>query len=253
MCNAFAGFVTKSQRVVWRAGMDSHDELYSAFVETVPELRDDVVRELLAARFEITPVNGDYLNPEGEWIFRLDERNAPIWWADQHEAAAWRALEQWKAAVYTLINLDEARNPITPLAMTPPEISAAPIAMLRELAGVLTSVGDSVGTSVRDSVLTSVGDNVLTSVRDSVCDSVWTSVRDSVCDSLWDSVRDSAWDSLWDSVWAYIGSLFDVWDGPYRYQSRANLWRMGLVPVCDDGHWQLVGGPNAKVLYTLEN
>jgi hypothetical protein len=98
-----------------------------------------------------------------------------------------------------------------------------------------------------------VGDSVWASVGDSVWDSVGDSVWDSVGDSVWASVGDSVWASVWDSVWAsvgaYIGSLFNIWDGKYKFQPSCDLWKRGLVPSFDGKTWRLHSGKKAEVVY----
>jgi len=203
MCYAFSAWVSKTGDVFWRAGLDSHDEISSAFTERL-ELRDDGIHTPLAARIEITPTAG-YLHPDEPWRFCLDERDQPAWWADTHEMAAWRAFEQWKAEVYSKVRMTEALSPVNPFQLTMPTVTEQHLRLLREWA----SVGDSVWTSVRASVWTSVGDSVV----------------------------------------AYIGSLFDIWQDGYRFQSAADLWRCGLVSSYDGVVWRLHGGPDAKVLW----
>jgi hypothetical protein len=180
-----------------------------------------------------------------------------------------KALKQWKKEVYPLINLEEARNPINPLKLLPSEITETDIENLKKWASVRTSVGasvwDSVWASVRtsvwasvlDSVRTSVGASVLDSVRTSVGasvrDSVWASVWDSVGASIWDSVRTSVrtsvGDSVGDSVRDYIGSLFNIWDGDYKYQPVVDLWKRGFVASFDGKTWRLHSGKNTAIVY----
>ena len=77
----------------------------------------------------------------------------------------------------------------------------------------------------------------------------WASVWNSVGASVWDSVGDSVWDSVWDSVGAYIGSLFNIWDGDYKFQPAVDLWKRGLVASFDGKTWRLHSGKNAKIVY----
>jgi len=85
--------------------------------------------------------------------------------------------------------------------LKPPERiiwSKSPTTMVQTIED--TSVGASVGASVRDSVRASVGASVRGSVWASVGDSVWGSVWASVGDSVWASVGASVGDSVWASV-----------------------------------------------------
>jgi hypothetical protein len=54
---------------------------------------------------------------------------------------------------------------------------------------------------------------------------------------------------VWASVWAYVGSLFTIWDGHYKFQPAADLWKRGLVPSYDGKTLRLHSGKNAKVVY----
>lgn len=128
----------------------------------------------------------------------------------------------------------EAMHPVHPFAVTAPTVTDEHVALLRTWASVWDSVWDSVRASV------------------------WASVRDSLGDSVRASVRDSVRDSLGDSLGAYTGSLFpgvtkwrfvDHEPGVYPFQSAADLWRQGLVPVRVGDRWRLLGGPTAEVLW----
>jgi hypothetical protein len=305
MCQDFSCLITQSCQVAWKSGVTSHDHLETLFKAEMPELND---RRYLKA--EITPDKG-YLYPEGYWTFKIDD-DTPSWFTGEHKLAAMRAHRKWKKEVYTLINLDEARNPVNPLQRihkpTPRDIEllkewASVGASVRDSVwvSVWVSVWDSVGASVRDSVWVnvrdsvrdSVGASVWDSVRDSVRDSVGASVGDSVWvsvgasvgasvrDSVWVSVRDSVgasvWDSVWDSVWVsvrdsvgnsvgasvrasvwvsvrdsvgvYIGSLFNIWNGGYKFQPAVDLWKRGFVASFDGKTWRLHSGKKAKIVY----
>jgi hypothetical protein len=86
---------------------------------------------------------------------------------------------------------------------------------------------------------------------------LWDSVRASVGASAWDSVRasvrasvgDSVGDSVRDSVWAYAGSLFNIWDGDYKFQPAVDLWMRGFVASFDGKTWRLHSGKSAKIVY----
>ena len=88
-------------------------------------------------------------------------------------------------------------------------------------------------------------------------DSVRASVRDSVRASVWDSVRAS----VRDSVWAYTSSLFPnikKWNyinhkkGVNPFQPCIDLWHKSLVPSFDGKAWRLHTGPEAKIIYEME-
>jgi hypothetical protein len=267
MCKAFSCVVTKKGKVLWQAGMDSHDELIDKY-----KLKDDTTDGDVIGfcKIEVTPDDG-YLHPEGKWTLKVDENTTPRWWNKTKEKAALEACEEWKTAVYSGINLKEAQNPIHPLNIKAKEVTEQDIELLKLWASVRDSVRASVGASVWDSVWDSVGDSVGDSVRasvwdsvrasvwDSVRDSVWDSVGDSVGDSVRDSVGDSVRDSVWDSVRAYIGSLFPnitEWqyapktDG-YPYQPCVDLWKRGFVASFDGKVWRLHAGKKAKIVFEI--
>lgn len=146
--------------------------------------------------------------------------------------------------------LSEVLFPIKPLMGRPQQPTDADIALLIKWAGVWDCVWVSVWTSVRDSAETSVWNCVRVSVETSVWNCVWA--------SAWASVWASAWDSAWASVGAYIGSLFpgiNQWEyidhapGVYPYQSGADLWRRGFVPIYDGKKWMLLSGKPAKIVW----
>ncbi len=258
MCKAFSCIVTKTGKVYYKVGINSHDDLIEKF--HIRELDDEIDKgKLKFARVEIVPEKG-YLYPESKWNLQIDERVKPDWWAEKHEVKARKSLVKWKEKVYSKFNLEEARNPINPLLLAPQEVTQQDKDNLKLWASVRDSVWASVWASVGDSV----GDSVRDSVRDSVQASVWDSVGASVGDSVWDSVRDSARDSVWDSVWdsvrAYIGSIFPnikKWkyapktEG-YPYQSCIDLWKRGFVPSYDGKVWRLHSGKDAKIVYELK-
>jgi hypothetical protein len=231
MCQAFSCLITKSKKVYWKAGMDSHSDIQAEFVSKDKQLTDDKLPpDNTFARVEITPANKDYLRPN-KWVLKVDEQVEPKWWSKSFEKPCYESLEIWKKKVYTF-NLEEAINPIHPFKIKAPKITKKHIMILQKWASVRASVRDSVWASV------------WASVRDSVGASVW--------DSVWDSVGDSVGASVRDSVRAYTGSLFPIkkWkycdkvkEKGYPFKSCVDLWKKGLVPV-NDGTWYLLGSPN---------
>ncbi len=249
MCKAFSGLITKSGKVYWEMGLDSHDQLQAKLAKKDPELRDNKMPpDNTFARFEIVPENDNYFSPD-KWVFQLDEEVKPSWWTDKLEKPCFAAKDRWLKKLYSLVKLDEIRHPINPLTDIPERkgVTKNDLAMLKEW----DSVGDSVGGPVWDSV------------GNSVWNSVWNLVWNSVGNLVWNSVRDS----VRGSVWAYFGSLFiiDDWKyidwrknpfnrigkGNYPYRSGEYLWRHGLVPSYDDQVqvWRLHTGPKAKVIW----
>jgi hypothetical protein len=247
--------VTKSGKVYWKLGVDSHDELHKKYCKKDPELKDDKdIPNNTFARIEITPQNRDYLKPD-KWVYQIDERVKPNWIKKYHKDLAFKAHEEWKEQLYSGIALDQM--PEHPFKIKAPKIQEKHIELVR----VWNSVGNSVGNSVRDSVRDSVWNSVWDSVWDSVRDSVWNSVRNSVWNSVGNSVRvwDSVRDSVWNSVRGQIGMMFPKvkkWKYTeeckvkgYPFKSVVELWRMGLLPVYYQDKWHLYGSPegNGKI------
>jgi hypothetical protein len=267
MCKAFSGVIKENCVVLWKMGMDSHDDIIMEH-----GLRDDTAEpdRLRLARFEISPANGSYLNPN-KWVFKLDEKIKPTWWGPGYEKACWDAHKEWLKKLNRILVKKPIINPFTD--RTPPKkITKKHLDLLKQWASVRDSVRDSVRGSFGDSVWYSVRDSVGYSVRGSVGDSVWYSVRnsvwysvgysvrDSVGNSVWYSVRDSVWYSIRDSVDAYSGSFFKLprkaWVFTDKIKTRVcpfqpvvDLWIMGLVSSFDGNVWRLHGGPKAEILW----
>jgi len=248
MCQAFSGLLDRERGVLWKMGVDSHSELVDEF-----KLRDNTDRKdgMTFARFEITPVNKDYLYPD-KWTFTLDERIKPTWWNEGCEMLCWEAHKEWERELDKVLVRKPMVHPLT--GRTPPErITKKHLSILKQWDSVWDSVWASVGNSVWDSVGDSVGD--------SVWDSVWASVGNSVGNSVWDSVRDSVGASVWDSVWAYTSSFFTLPRSEWKYtgniecdtdnpfQPCIDLWELGLVPSFDGKTWRLHGGKDARILW----
>ena len=142
MCKAFSGLITKSGKVYWEMGLDSHDQLQAKLAKKDPELRDDKLPpDNTFARFEIVPEN-NYFSPD-KWVFQLDEKVKPSWWTDKLEKPCFAAKDKWLKKLYSLVKLDEIRKPINPFTDTPERkmVTKNDLAMLKEW----DSVGDSVG------------------------------------------------------------------------------------------------------------
>ena len=252
MCKAFSCIVTRGNKVCWKLGKDSHQDILEFFAKRDANLVDDKLPPLNTfARIEINPPDMNYLNTDfSKWLYVIDEKEKPIFLVDKHEVLCREALEKWAEKVYTF-NVEEAKKPIHPFKIKPPKkITRKYISLVKKWDSVGASVGASVWASVWDSVRASVGA------------SVWASVGDSVWDSVGDSVWDSVGDSVGASVWAYIGSLFPIeeWKyidyknplfkkGEYPFQSLVDLWKAGLVPSFDGKVWRLHGGKKGEVLW----
>ena len=243
MCNAFSCIVLKSRKVIWKLGTDSHDDLLKS-AGIADDTKDP--NEIKFCRIEISPEDGDYLNSDAKYKFKIDTDIVPVWWEEGHEKAAWLAFQKWKKQLDKILG----RKPIIhPFQMNPPsEITEEHIRLLKEWDSVLDSVGASVWASVGDSVEASVGASVLDSVEASVWASVGASVLDSVEASVWDSVRayNGTFFVLPRESWKYTENIKTE---EYPFQCLATLWERGLVPSFDGKKWRLHGGKGAKILY----
>ena len=222
MCKAFSCIVDiTGKKVTWNLGVDSHTDLVK-LAGYKDSTADPKLMEF--AKIEITPKNGDYLNPD-KWVYKVDEKLAPIWIGREHEDACRKAHTKWLKQLDKFI----IRHPVVnPSKITAPTVGPTQIALLKKW--------------------------------DSVRASVWASVGDSVGDSVGASVWASVWNSVGASVRAYIGSFFKLprkdWkytdriscDG-YPFQSAVDLWKLGLVASYNGRLWRLHGGTDAKVLW----
>ena len=151
MCKAFSCIVGSDKKVTWKLGVDSHTDLLK-----LTDYKDNTAdpRQMEFARVEITPENGDYLNPD-KWTFRVDERIRPAWWSRDYEAVAHVAHQQWLQELERVL----IRKPIVhPFRVPPPkEITQEHIDLVKQWASVGASVRASVGDSVRASVWASIG------------------------------------------------------------------------------------------------
>ena len=154
MCQAFSCLVTEAKKVYWKAGVDSHDALWSLF-KSDPQLADTPDRAMrLFAPVEITP-DQSYLEPEARWMFALDCEE-PSWWTEDHRSAAMRAHRQWKKEIYSKINLAEAKSPVNPFFLAAGPVTEEVLALLKAWDSVGASAWASVRASVWDSVRASV-------------------------------------------------------------------------------------------------
>jgi hypothetical protein len=231
MCKAFSGYVTRSGRTAWKMGLDSHDSIYEAFKDTMPEIREYCQNARGAVKFEITPENGNYFDEKSPWIFRLDEDEKPEWFTSQHEAAAMQAMREWREKLYGIVDIQELEHLVNPFSCEPHAIDDEVLALVSQWQKAI----------VRDTVW----DTVWATVGATVGDTVWDTVRDTVGATVGATVGDTAWatvwNTVWDTVWAYTGSLFPgAWKDEYPYSASVKLWKIGLVICSDRNTWYLI-------------
>lgn len=144
----------------------------------------------------------------------------------------------------------EVCNPVHPFKIPAPEITDRHIKLLKNWISVWNSIWDE---NIRQTVWPTLRTNYSNPFVDSVVDSIWSNLAPSV----WNLVSPSVKLSVDDALTAYFGTFFPnikKWlyikhkSEGYPFQSAANLWREGLVPASDGETWQLLGGPNAKIL-----
>src|SRR3990172_8640946 len=112
--------VTKSKKVYWEAGIDSHDELVEKFKGEDKEIEDDKLPpKNTFARIEISPANKDYLRPN-RWDYQIDDKVKPEWLDKTYKPICMKAFKEWKKQIYTF-NVKETKNPINPLKIKPPK------------------------------------------------------------------------------------------------------------------------------------
>ena len=136
MCNAFSCIVLKSRKVIWKLGTDSHDDLLKS-AGIADDTKDP--KEIKFCRVEISPEDGDYLNSDAKYKFKIDTDIVPVWWEEGHEKAAWLAFQKWKKQLDKIL----VRKPIIhPFHMNPPsEITEEHIRLLKEWASVGAYIG----------------------------------------------------------------------------------------------------------------
>jgi len=138
MCKAFSCIVDQTGKVTWKLGIDNHSAL-----ATRGGYKDHELGEF--AKAEITPKNGDYLNPD-EWVFRFDESPVPKWCGSHEKELCLAAHKKWIKALYKFLN---RHSVVHPFKVTPPAtISPKHIRLLKKWDSVGDSVWASVGASV---------------------------------------------------------------------------------------------------------
>ncbi len=233
MCKAFSCLFTENGSVVWKWGVDSHEELISLIGARDDGRKQDFVR------IEIPPRNGNYLSPD-EWIFRVDQADTPSWFKGEYAEKMCRVEQkEWLKKLDKILVHKPIVHPFRDIK-PPKRITKEHLDLLKKWDSVWDSVRDSVWDSVRDSVRASVGASVWASVRDSV----WASVRDSVRDSVWAYV--GSFFNLPRSAWKYTEQITGM---GYPFQPVVDLWNIGLVPSFDGESWRLHGGGDGKVLW----
>lgn len=199
MCKAFSCIVTKEGSVYWKAGVDSHENIIDLFKAKDKLLTDNKLPADFV-RIEITPENNDYLDRDGKWLFKFDDKK-PEWWNEKYEKLCWEELEKWKKKIYSSFNYEEAKNPINPFEIEPPEITDEVIELLKTYGSIYSIYG-----SIYGSIYAYIG-------------------------SLFPKIK----------KWKYLDYTKEPFKSikGYPFQSAVDLWKMGLVPSFDGEMWRL--------------
>jgi hypothetical protein len=109
MCKAFSCIIDSQGTVTWKLGIDGHTVLAELGGYT-----DRTLGEF--AKIEITPRNGDYLNPDS-WVYSVDESPVPNWCGAKEKELCLAAHKKWLKALDKFI----IRHPIVhPFKLAPP-------------------------------------------------------------------------------------------------------------------------------------
>lgn len=82
MCNAFSCIIDRDMVVTWKFGIDSHEDLIR-----IAGYKDDTLDpdKMQFCRVEISPNNGNYLNPD-KWVFKIDTDVVPVWMSEDFQS-----------------------------------------------------------------------------------------------------------------------------------------------------------------------
>ena len=97
MCKAFSCLVTRAGKVYWQMGTDGHEQLRDKYLPLDDNLKDESperTERKSFARVEVTPANGNYLNPDN-WKVTIDEPVMPVWWTAKFGKFAEKQQKIW--------------------------------------------------------------------------------------------------------------------------------------------------------------
>ena len=99
LCAPASFCVNRELKVFWSKKSDAHEDIIEEF-----DLHVDGVREANFVRVEVVPPKeGAFETPPDQWVFKLDQENAPSWYdKDKTEKACRIALVDWAAAKLAL-------------------------------------------------------------------------------------------------------------------------------------------------------
>ncbi len=141
MCRAFSAIVLESGKVLWKMGIDSHDDLLREFKIADREAKPNF------ARVEHAPQNENYWKPD-KWVFRLDEKVMPEWWKPIYETYVIEAWREWWKKICRIVDFKKPIvHPFRDI-VPPKKITKKHLDLLKPWASVGASVRASVGDSV---------------------------------------------------------------------------------------------------------
>ena len=100
MCQPASGWLLETGKITWSLKTESHSEIAKEF-----KLHEPLqgVKGPVAAAFEISPPDRDYLLPLDQWVYRLDSERAPEWYdPTSAEELVRKWLPEWLSAKVVL-------------------------------------------------------------------------------------------------------------------------------------------------------
>lgn len=170
-------------------------------------------------------------------------------------------------------NYDEAIKLVNPIRIKG-KVTASEIEALKNWDIVCKSIINTGSFSNFFYISSSIRDTVNAVIGKTAVNIIFSSILNSSANKLWDSIKAKLLDSkdlmkpslignpIYDSsealCWSYLGSLFPnikKWsdirhkEGVYPFQSGADLWRKGFIPIFDGKSWLILSARDAQVIY----
>lgn len=259
---AFACVVDEEGNVYYRAGLDFCDAI-------IDENNLDAANVV-----QINVIPDDYTVPDGNWTVNILNQEVPQWYTDEMETAVMEALAAWKEEVYGAFDHESIVKALTDEVITsaartdvPEEAKTA----LKEWAVIWNDASDNgykldatIGAAAWDVVGTTIWnqtDNIILSnykLCHEGCPGPTTSpaLSEYLGGEMDSATDDAVGDTISDGYAAYRGSFIEGIcldeNGDYLYQSAADLWDMGFIPMSDGNTWWLLSGPDGDVQVVYE-
>lgn len=262
---AFACVVDETGAVYYRAGLDFCD----AIIDENGLDADNVV--------QINVIPDDYAAPDGTWTVNVLNREVPQWYTEELETAVLEALDEWKETVYSAFDYETITKALTDEVITSAartEIPEEAKTALKDWAVIWNDALDNgykldatIGAAAWDVVGTTIWnqtDNIILAnykLCHEGCPGPTTSpaLAEYLGGEMDSATDDAVGDTISDGYAAYRGSFIKGIcldeNGTYLYQSAADLWDMGFIPMSDGNTWWLLSGPDGdvQVVYEVSN